>query len=47
MAGKHSLLQSNPVNTDTGGPQKVSVLSRLNGEKMYRLSFPRDKANCL
>ena len=45
-------LQSNPVDTDTGGVIEsvrinwVSVLSRLNWEKMSGLSFPRDKANC-
>ena len=41
MAGKHSLLRSNPVNTDNGGGgiesvliNGMSVLSRLNEEKI-------------
>ena len=41
--------QSNPFNTDTDGAIKsvrfnrVSVISGLNLEKMYGLSFPREK----
>ena len=41
-------MQSNPANTDTEGAVKnvhingVSVLKRLNLEKMEGLSFPRD-----
>ena len=40
------------ANTDTEGGVKnvringVSVLNRLNLEKMEGLSFPRDEANC-
>ena len=40
------------ANTDTEGAVKnvhingVSVLNRLNLEKMEGLSFPRDEANC-
>ena len=41
-----------PVHTDTEGATEivrinsVSVLSGLNREKMYGISFPRDKVNC-
>ena len=44
-------IQSNTANTDTEGAVKnvhingVSVLNRLNLEKMEGLSFPRDEAN--
>ena len=40
------VVQSNSFNTDIEGPWKVFVLSGLNLEKMYGISFPRDKANC-
>ena len=46
-------VQSNPVTLDTEGAienvhiDEVSIISRLNLEKMYGLSYPMDKANCL
>ena len=46
LAVDYKQVKSNPVNMDTTGLWKVSVLSGLNEEKMQRFSFPRDKANC-
>ena len=43
--GAYFSLQSNIIDTDAEGAIQ-NVLTGLNLEKMYWLSFPRNKANC-
>ena len=41
MAGKHSLLRSNPVNTDTGGATESVRIKQVEWGENVRAFFPQ------
>ena len=44
MAGKHSLLRSNPVNTDTGGATESVRIKQVEWGENVRAFFPQGQS---
>ena len=44
MAGKHSLLRSNPVNTDTGGATESVCIKQVEWGENVRAFFPQGQS---